>query len=856
MQDRPCGGQGWSAYPETSYRRHSLIRALAVAVTAAAIVFAFVVAMNIVEQPYSGAILKGNKIVRVASLSPVSKAGLRKGDTIVSINGVSCANVASISDCLARLRPGEMTTFGVLRDGKPLLFDVRLERLPQAELIRKISMVIVGLSFVAIGLVVYFRRSDKLALVFYLLCLSFGLVLTNAASFQLTPAHSLLRSILSDLLQLMLPALFLHFFLLFPLRSRMLERFPPLEPLIYAPSAILFGASTLLTIGMYRGIRIAPQSLSGIQVTTATYFALALGAGLVAFVRGYRRVENHKFKQKLKGVFWGTLAGVTPLLVTQIILNIRPSLEIPGEKFIFLPLILVPLAFGHAIVRYGLLDLEVVFRRSIIYTLLVAVLASIYFIVVYGIGRLASSFIGSADLLFSVISIFVITLLISPLRSRIRLAVDKTFFRDEYNYRKLVKQISHSLVGMVNLEGLVSYICIRVAEAIDATSVAMYLHDERLGVYAATYAVRMKHEMLKSFADDSPLVRYLKSTKGIFNIERHIASRRPLPVPTTQLACLMESNTALIVPFIFKSRLLGFMTVGGKADEEFYGGTEIELLETLSDQVSVAIENTRLYVEAIEKQKIDNELMVAKEIQRRFMPRAFPKVHGIETAAMNFPSKHIGGDYYDIIVLSPTRICAVIADVSGKGVPAALLMASLQSALRAEADAMRSPCDVVSHLNRTIFEHTDGATFVTLFYGLIDLERAKLTYCNAGHVPPLILSKDKAVKVLDETDIVLGVDGEATYRDTDVELREGDLLFLYTDGITEELNTYDQPFGEGRLIQELKQAYELKPETILANIHAAVMRHTMGKPQDDLTALVIRLEALVPSHLGHNPRKS
>ncbi|RLA94138.1 MAG: hypothetical protein DRG69_05815, partial [Deltaproteobacteria bacterium] len=360
-----------------------------------------------------------------------------------------------------------------------------------------------------------------------------------------------------------------------------------------------------------------------------------------------------------------------------------------------------------------------------------------------------------------------------------------------------------------------------------------------------------KHTMLKSFNEDSPLVSYLQRTRQILNIERRIASRRPPPVPYAELEPLLKINTALVVPFIYKSRLLGFMTVGSKLDEEFYGGTDIELLETLSDQVSVAIENTRLYVEAIEKQRIESELMVAKEIQKRFLPKTFPRIPGIKTDAMNYPSKHIGGDYYDVIVLDRSKVCAVIADVSGKGVPAALLMASLQSALRAEAHPLRPPSDVVSTLNRSIYEHTDGATFVTLFYGLIDLEQGSLTYCNAGHVPPLIVSKDMAVRLLDETDIVLGIDGEATYRDTTVPLKEGDLLFLYTDGITDELNVHDQPFGEGRLIHELKQVLHLEPRQILAHIYSAVMRYTAGKPQDDLTAMVIRLETLVPSRLSH-----
>jgi sigma-B regulation protein RsbU (phosphoserine phosphatase) len=222
---------------------------------------------------------------------------------------------------------------------------------------------------------------------------------------------------------------------------------------------------------------------------------------------------------------------------------------------------------------------------------------------------------------------------------------------------------------------------------------------------------------------------------------------------------------------------------------------------------------------------------------------------------MNLPSKHVGGDYYDVIALGGNRVATVIADVSGKGVPAALLMASLQSSLRAEADAINTPSEVISNLNREIYEHTAGGTFVTIFYGIVDLEVGRLVYCNAGQTPPIIVSSDLTARMLDETDIVIGIDPGAVYRDRSVDLKPGDLLFLYTDGITDELNQNDEPFGEANLIEKLRQTYGNDLADILDQIHGAVMDYTEGQPQDDLTALAIRFETLCPLPQGEIIRK-
>lgn len=835
------------------YGVHSRIRAVAVGVIVFLVVFEALLGLRIPDHPYSGILLNNLSVERVSPGSPGEAAGFRKGDEVVSVNGIPTSNLRDASEFLSSVRPGDTVTYRIKRAGSSLTLPITFSGPPASEVLRKSLIILVGLSFVAIGLLVYFRRSDRIALVFYLLCLAFGLVLLNVVNFEVSSARHGYKAAFYDLVWLALPALFLHFFLLFPERNPILARHPGLAYGIYCPAGALFLIWQYLNLMIFKYGQSQAQAIGLLQIVTACYFVLFVVTGLVAFLRSYRRSRAPSMRRKLRLVVWGTILGTAPIIAVRVVLSVGPSVEIPGERFVFLPLLLVPAAFGHAIVRYGLMDLEIVIKRSLVYTMLTAVLAAVYFAVVYGIGRLAARFVGSADLLFSLISIFCITLLISPLRTKIRSSVDKMFFRDEYNYRMVLKQISHSLAGIVGLESLFAYLVTRVGEVFHASVIAIYIYDGRAGLYSPRYAAGADVARLNSFSGEGGLAKRLGAEGQTLNVERSLALDQPLPLSDREAGGLAKTDCALVVPFLFKSRLVGFMSIGKRLSGSYYASIDVELLETLCDQASVAIENASMYLETVEKQKMEQELEVAREIQRQLLPKAFPEIRGLKTHGMNKPSKHVGGDYYDIIPLGAGKVAVVIADVAGKGVPAALLMASLQSSLRAEADPWRRPSEVISILNETIYEHTAGDTFATIFYGVIDFEREILTYCSAGQTPPVIMRKDLSFELLDRTSIVLGIASRPAYSDASVPIRAGDLLFLYTDGVTDELNRDEQPYGEERLIGVLRQSYGLNLDTLLERVYSEVLGHTGGVTQDDLTALAIRVESLAPQPAQAGP---
>ena len=248
--------------------------------------------------------------------------------------------------------------------------------------------------------------------------------------------------------------------------------------------------------------------------------------------------------------------------------------------------------------------------------------------------------------------------------------------------------------------------------------------------------------------------------------------------------------------------------------------------------------------EAILRAHLEGELETARKIQERLLPHEMPQFPGFEIAGTSIPSKQVGGDYFDFLDLGKGRLGIAIADVSGKGIPAALLMANLQASFHSQIMETKKVGDVATRINNMIVKSTDSNMFVTFFYGLLDRNQSTFTSTNAGHNPPVLQRADKSIERLTEGGLVLGALHDQKYAQQTTALNPGDILVLFTDGITEARApdkdmTEDKLFGEDRLIQVIKDNASLPAREIQAAILQAVSAHTKNKPQDDDITLVI-----------------
>ncbi len=296
----------------------------------------------------------------------------------------------------------------------------------------------------------------------------------------------------------------------------------------------------------------------------------------------------------------------------------------------------------------------------------------------------------------------------------------------------------------------------------------------------------------------------------------------------------------LSVGMRYKGRAVGVLRVYTDQEQAF-SPLKIDLLKAVAAQAAAAIENARLVAETLEAQALEKQVQMAAEVQQRMIPQTPPKVNGVDLAAIYLPCYELGGDFYDFIPLPDDNIGLAVADVAGKGVPASLIMASVRAALRAQIDSVYYLYEVVHRTNLMVCRDTTASEFVTLFYGVLDARNKRFTFCNAGHPPALLLRNGK-ISELKGDNMVLGVDPDEPYRQSAIDLLSGDILLIYTDGLTDAMNFKQQTFGRPRLMETFAKGGESADavaESILWELRNFI---GLAKRSDDVTMIVARIE--------------
>ncbi|HMQ67779.1 MAG TPA: PP2C family protein-serine/threonine phosphatase [Ignavibacteria bacterium] len=308
---------------------------------------------------------------------------------------------------------------------------------------------------------------------------------------------------------------------------------------------------------------------------------------------------------------------------------------------------------------------------------------------------------------------------------------------------------------------------------------------------------------------------------------------------------LYKQGFEIVIPTIIKNEIDYIICIGKKLNKTSYSETDIEFLESIVNLSLISIQNTELFREFLEKQKIENELKIAREIQLALLPNIIPEIPGYDIAGENIPALQVGGDYYDIIKLTDTKTALVIADVSGKGTPASLLMANIQSAvhsyLKLYTEIDFDIAKVTEKINELIYENTSSEKFITFFWGILDSARNTFEYINAGHNPPYLLHKNKIIP-LSEGGFMIGIlDFGINYEVGKINLEKDDVLVFYTDGVTEAMDKSGEEFGDDRLTDIMKNCRECSSKKILEVLNHSLVEFAVDTPQyDDITAIVLK----------------
>jgi phosphoserine phosphatase RsbU/P len=302
----------------------------------------------------------------------------------------------------------------------------------------------------------------------------------------------------------------------------------------------------------------------------------------------------------------------------------------------------------------------------------------------------------------------------------------------------------------------------------------------------------------------------------------------------------------MVAPLLYAKQNMGVLALASSRMGQPFSQNDFVVFKSISEQSAFALYNAIIYSEANEKKRLDHDLEIARDIQRILLPAESPKVSGFEINGLNIPAKQVSGDYFDYINIDNERLGVAIADVSGKGVPASLIMAICRSVLRSQAIGNPSPADVLQKVNRQLYPDIKEDMFISMAYLVLDHARSAVTLARAGHDAPLLyVEKTKAVTPLKTPGMVVGIDSGDVFdrltKDVAVPLEPGDCILLYTDGITEALDHEGNEFGWERMMEAFRSNAKEGPQTIVSRLIDDLRNFVGSTPQnDDITLIAIR----------------
>ncbi|MDE3179126.1 MAG: SpoIIE family protein phosphatase [Acidobacteriota bacterium] len=614
------------------------------------------------------------------------------------------------------------------------------------------------------------------------------------------------------------------------------------------------GIENYASIATFNRIFVRTGFYAGILVFVAIgsfFAATAVKAGITA---------SRDAKRRLKLLYVGTSISFWPIFILLLVVLVtgKSFEQVYPAWLIILSLLLIclfPLTLAYVIVVERAMDVRFVIRRGLRYAFakhgINAVQMAVGIALIYGVIVALRHVRPDSALFFAAIAAgFVIFIGIRGAFRRARGWADRKFFRDAYNAEQILIELSEQVRNIVEVGPLVETVSRSIADSLHVTRIAVFLDGS--GSYAPAYALGYGKTPDVAFAGNAATVRQLErehEPARIYFDDANSWMNRPPGIAKEEKTKLSTLGSELLLPLAAKEKLLGFISLGQKKSEQPYTTSDLRLLKSVAAQTGLALENARLAnavaEEMAERRKLDREVEIAREVQERLFPQKLPPVPGLDYFGACRPARGVGGDYYDFLALPEGKLGFAVGDVSGKGISAALMMASLQATLRGEVTrGSKDLKDLMGNLNKMVFEASSDNRYATFFYGQYDPADRKIIFVNAGHNPPLLFrlaGEAKRLERLEASGAVIGLIENTPYQQAEVRLNPGDLLVAYTDGVSEAMNAMGEEWGENRMVNAIEACDGLRPSEMIHRIIAAADGFAAGAQQhDDMTLVVLR----------------
>jgi sigma-B regulation protein RsbU (phosphoserine phosphatase) len=657
------------------------------------------------------------------------------------------------------------------------------------------------------------------------------------------------------------------FSIYFPVRSRVDVRYPWIKWLIIVPQIAIVPANFAIEYGrLYHNRFIQPYlSLTDpLELTGNIFAALTLCVFIAAIVRKLFIVPAKDARRRLGVVAAGSLLGLGPVLIllltstfsSKSLLDGAPpwALLTVGVLFTFFPL-----SLAYTLIVQRALDLRIILRQGTRYAFARGTLWVLQIIVAAFLGVRLFHFANNSGRAAHLVAPIVFVAFVLFVRLRIArplsLWIDRRFFREAYSVDQILIDLSEQARSFTENEPLLRTITERISQTLHVQQISFLLRSGKL--FQLQYAQGVPGVGNVSLPENSSTMRSLaidRSPKRVFR--EHPDPWLALAAPS-EVAVLDDLHAELLLPLPGRASLIGVMALGPKLSEEPYSRSDRQLLSSVALQTGLAIENNTLVhhlaEESAGRQRINREIEIAREVQERLLPQIYPIVAGVEFAGFSRTAQEVGGDYYDFIPLENGRLGIAIGDVSGKGISAALLMASIRAALHGLTfSGTLDLARLMQGLNRIIYDSSTSNRFVTFFFGEYDPATRTLGYVNAGHNAPVILRPSSpelnsngnpeapcSVQRLETGGPVVGIFSDVQYQQGCIQLQPGDALIAFTDGISEAMTDSYEEWGEDRLIATASAITHQPAQAIVTAVIASADQFTAGADQNDDLSLVV-----------------